>query len=73
MSRLILELPEPCASLSGMWHEGDFARRTDNGGFVITGRSDATLNPGRIRIGSGEIYQVLQRVPDVVDSLVIAQ
>jgi acetoacetyl-CoA synthetase len=44
-----------------------------NGGFVITGRSDATLNPGRIRIGSGEIYQVLQRVPDVVDSLVIAQ
>ena len=39
-----------------IWHHGDFAKLTNNGGFIIYGRSDATLNPGGVRLGTAEIY-----------------
>ena len=57
----------------GVWHHGDFAEVTEHGGFVIYGRSDATLNPGGVRIGTAEIYRQVERLPDVVEALAIAQ
>jgi acetoacetyl-CoA synthetase len=57
----------------GMWHHGDFAERTEHGGFVITGRSDATLNPGGVRIGTAEIYRQVATFPEVLESLAIGQ
>jgi acetoacetyl-CoA synthetase len=57
----------------GMWHHGDFAERTEHGGYVITGRSDATLNPGGVRIGTAEIYRQVATFPDVLESLAIGQ
>jgi len=57
----------------GIWHHGDFARITRHGGMVIHGRSDATLNPGGVRIGTAEIYRPVEAVEEVVDSLVIGQ
>lgn len=57
----------------GLWHQGDFAERTRTGGFVIHGRSDATLNPGGVRIGTAEIYRVVDRFDQVLESLVIGQ
>ncbi len=55
------------------WHQGDFASRTANDGFIIHGRSDATLNPGGIRIGTAEIYRQVEKVAEVSDCVVIAQ
>jgi acetoacetyl-CoA synthetase len=55
----------------GRWHQGDRTTRTDDGGFVIHGRSDATLNPGGVRIGTAEIYRVVDRHPVVVDSIAV--
>jgi acetoacetyl-CoA synthetase len=57
----------------GMWHHGDFAERTERGGFVIIGRSDATLNPGGVRIGTAEIYRQVATFPEVLESLAIGQ
>ncbi|MEO8163494.1 MAG: acetoacetate--CoA ligase, partial [Ilumatobacteraceae bacterium] len=57
----------------GIWTQGDFACRTVNGGFVIQGRSDATLNPGGVRIGTSEIYRVVEQHPDIVESLIFGQ
>ena len=57
----------------GVWCHGDFTRETTNGGFVITGRSDATLNPGGVRIGTAEIYRQVERLEEVVESVVIGQ
>jgi len=57
----------------GLWHQGDFAERTDNGGMVIHGRSDATLNPGGVRIGTAEIYRQVDKLPEVVEGIVIGQ
>jgi acetoacetyl-CoA synthetase len=57
----------------GVWHHGDFIARTDHDGFIIYGRSDAVLNPGGIRIGTAEIYRQVERLDEVVESLVIAQ
>lgn len=56
-----------------MWCHGDFAEQTERGGFVIYGRSDATLNPGGVRIGTAEIYRQVERLPQVLESLVIGQ
>ncbi len=58
---------------AGVWHQGDFARWTTNGGMVIAGRSDATLNPGGVRIGTAEIYRCLESVPEVLEAIVIGQ
>jgi acetoacetyl-CoA synthetase len=57
----------------GLWTHGDFASRTEHGGFVIHGRSDATLNAGGVRIGTAEIYRQVEALPQVVESLAIGQ
>jgi acetoacetyl-CoA synthetase len=57
----------------GVWRHGDWAERTDHDGLVIYGRSDATLNPGGVRIGTAEIYRQVERLPEVLESLVVAQ
>jgi acetoacetyl-CoA synthetase len=57
----------------GVWRHGDWVARTAHSGFIITGRSDATLNPGGVRIGTAEIYRQVETVPEVVESLVVAQ
>jgi acetoacetyl-CoA synthetase len=56
-----------------VWCHGDFAELTAHGGFVIYGRSDATLNPGGVRIGTAEIYRQVEKLAEVVESLVIGQ
>jgi acetoacetyl-CoA synthetase len=56
-----------------IWCHGDFAERTASDGFIIHGRSDATLNPGGVRIGTAEIYRQVERLPEVTESLVIGQ
>ncbi len=57
----------------GAWHHGDYVEITDHGGFVIYGRSDATLNPGGVRIGTAEIYRQVEKLDEVRESLVIGQ
>ena len=54
---------------NNIWSHGDFVKKTKNGGYIIYGRSDATLNPGGVRIGTGEIYSALQNFPWIDDSL----
>ncbi len=56
-----------------VWYHGDYAQRTAHGGFIIYGRSDATLNPGGVRIGTAEIYRQVEHFDEVVESVVIAQ
>ncbi len=56
-----------------MWAHGDFAAWTEHGGVVILGRSDATLNPGGVRIGTAEIYRVVDALPEVLESLTFGQ
>ena len=56
-----------------IWHHGDFAKITNNGGFVIFGRSDTTLNPGGVRLGTAEIYNVVERLQEIQESIVIGQ
>ena len=58
---------------AGVWCHGDFCEITAHGGLVIYGRSDATLNPGGVRIGTAEIYRQVESLPEVVESLVIGQ
>jgi len=58
----------------GVWRHGDFIRiDSATGGLVILGRSDATLNPGGVRIGTAEIYRQVEAMPEFADSLVIGQ
>lgn len=57
----------------GVWCHGDFCEITANEGLVIHGRSDTTLNPGGVRIGTAEIYRQVERLDEVVESLVIGQ
>jgi acetoacetyl-CoA synthetase len=57
----------------GVWRHGDYAEITAHDGVIIYGRSDATLNPGGVRIGTAEIYRQVERLDEVVESLVIAQ
>ncbi|MBI2082563.1 MAG: acetoacetate--CoA ligase [Deltaproteobacteria bacterium] len=56
-----------------VWRHGDFIEITSHGGIIIYGRSDATLNPGGVRIGTAEIYRQVESIPEVVDSLVVGQ
>lgn len=58
---------------TNVWCHGDWAAITDNRGLIITGRSDAVLNPGGIRIGTAEIYRQVERVPAVIESIAISQ
>lgn len=56
-----------------IWCHGDFAEWTEHGGIIIHGRSDATLNPGGVRIGTAEIYAQVERIPEVIEALAIGQ
>ncbi|MBL8643085.1 MAG: acetoacetate--CoA ligase [Rhodospirillaceae bacterium] len=56
-----------------IWTHGDWAEETQNGGFVIYGRSDATLNPGGVRIGTAEIYRQVEAVDEVLEAIVVGQ
>ncbi|HZT48724.1 MAG TPA: acetoacetate--CoA ligase [Hyphomicrobiaceae bacterium] len=56
-----------------IWHHGDFAEWTEHGGIIIHGRSDATLNPGGVRIGTAEIYRQVEQLEEVQESIVIGQ
>ncbi|MFE7422092.1 acetoacetate--CoA ligase [Rhodococcus sp. NPDC057529] len=55
----------------GMWRHGDWLTHTERGTWVITGRSDATLNRGGVRLGTAEFYAVLDAIPDITDSMVL--
>ena len=55
----------------GVWYHGDYIEINDHGGVTIYGRSDATLNPGGVRIGTAEIYRVIEQIPEIADSLVV--
>jgi len=57
----------------GVWCHGDWIEQTAHDGFIIYGRSDAVLNPGGVRIGTAEIYRQVERLDEVVESLVISQ
>ena len=61
------------AANPGIWTHGDFAARTEHDGYIITGRSDATLNAGGVRIGTAEIYRQVAHFPQVAESLAAAQ
>jgi len=56
-----------------IWHHGDFAKKTHSGGFIIFGRSDTTLNPGGVRLGTAEIYNVVEKLKEIQESIVIGQ
>jgi acetoacetyl-CoA synthetase len=56
-----------------VWRHGDWAALTEHDGMIIYGRSDATLNPGGVRIGTAEIYRQVEQLPEIVESLVIGQ
>ena len=56
-----------------VWHHGDYAERRKNGGYIIYGRSDATLNPGGVRLGTAEIYSVVEKFKNVKESIVVSQ
>jgi acetoacetyl-CoA synthetase len=57
----------------GVWRQGDWAELTEHGGVVIYGRSDATLNPGGVRMGTAEIYHQVEPMPEIVECLAIGQ
>lgn len=57
----------------GIWRHGDFIIITERGSVIVLGRSDATLNPGGVRIGTAEIYRLVESIEGVKDSLVIGQ
>jgi acetoacetyl-CoA synthetase len=61
------------AHVPGVWRHGDWAEETPAGGYVIHGRSDATLNPGGVRIGTAEIYRQVEAFPQVLESVAVGQ
>ena len=61
------------ARFPNVWTHGDFIERTEHGGFIIYGRSDATLNPGGVRIGTAEIYRQVEKLDEVLEGIVIGQ
>ena len=58
---------------NNIWVHGDFAEITKDHGLIIYGRSDAILNPGGVRIGTAEIYRQVEKIPEIIDSVVIGQ
>lgn len=57
----------------GVWRHGDFIEITESGGVIFFGRSDATLNPGGVRIGTADIYRLLDTIDEIADSVVVGQ
>lgn len=58
---------------TGVWRHGDYIKITKEGGVIVYGRSDSTLNPGGVRIGTAEIYKVVEAIEEVSDSLVVGK
>ena len=58
---------------TNVWCHGDYIAKTENDGFIIFGRSDATLNPGGVRIGTAEIYRQVEQIEEVLEGLVVGQ
>ena len=56
-----------------IWHHGDYALKTKRGGYIIYGRSDATLNPGGVRLGTAEIYSEVEKFKEIKESVVVGQ
>ncbi len=61
------------SSHPGIWTHGDFGEITINGGIIIHGRSDAVLNPSGVRIGTAEIYRQIEKLPEIIEGVVIGQ
>jgi acetoacetyl-CoA synthetase len=57
----------------GIWTHGDYILINDNGGVIIYGRSDSTLNPGGVRIGTSEIYKVVDKISGIIDCVVVGK
>ena len=57
----------------GVWRHGDFIEITERGGVIVHGRSDATLNPGGVRIGTAEIYRQVDSLDEILDSVVVGK
>ena len=57
----------------GVWHHGDYAERKSSNGYIIYGRSDATLNPSGVRLGTSEIYSVVEKFKEIKESIVVGQ
>ena len=55
------------------WHHGDYAEIKKSGGFIIHGRSDTTLNPGGVRLGTAEIYSEVEKFIEIKESIVVGQ
>ena len=56
-----------------IWHHGDYAEVKKSGGYIIHGRSDTTLNPGGVRLGTAEIYSEVERFREIKESIVVGQ
>jgi len=56
-----------------VWHHGDYAEKKKNGGYIIYGRSDTTLNPGGARLGTAEIYSVVEKFKEIKEAIVVGQ
>jgi acetoacetyl-CoA synthetase len=61
------------ARFEGLWTHGDWVELTDHDGLIIYGRSDATLNPGGVRIGTAEIYRQVEKLPEILESIAVGQ
>jgi acetoacetyl-CoA synthetase len=61
------------ARFPNVWCHGDYAELTEHGGLVIYGRSDAVLNPGGVRIGTAEIYRIVEQLEEIAESVVVGQ
>jgi acetoacetyl-CoA synthetase len=57
----------------GVWTHGDYVEKRPSGGFIIHGRSDTTLNPGGVRIGTAEIYRQVETIPEVLEAVAVGQ
>ena len=57
----------------GVWAHGDYVEIRPEGGMIVYGRSDTTLNPGGVRIGTAEIYRAIEQLPEVDDSIVVGR
>ena len=56
-----------------IWHHGDYAEIKNTGGFIIYGRSDTTLNPGGVRLGTAEIYSEVEKFDEIREAIVVGQ
>ncbi len=61
------------SKFKNIWHHGDYAERKSNGSYIIYGRSDATLNPGGVRLGTAEIYSVVEKFKEIKESIAVGQ